>query len=58
VGGATPGQVVLAAIRKEAEQTMRSLRRTVSSILSWSLLQFLPQVPVLSYFLVSLYDEL
>lgn len=58
MGGATPGQVVLAAIRKEAEQTMRSLRQTVSSILSWSLLQFLPQVPVLSYFLVSLYDEL
>jgi len=40
MGGTTPGIVVLGAIRKQAEEAMRS--KPVSSTLPWPLHQLLP----------------
>ena len=40
VGGATPGLMVLAAIRKQAKQAMKS--KPVSNILLWPMHQLLP----------------
>ena len=54
VGGAIPGLVVLASVRKQAEQAKRS--KPVSSIPPWPLQQLLPPascpiwIPVLTYF--------
>jgi hypothetical protein len=49
VTGATPGLVVVGAIRKQAEQAIGS--KPVSSTPPWSLLQFLPLGSCLNFFL-------
>ena len=49
VSSATTGQVVPDAIRRQAEQAMRS--KPVSSILPWPLHQLLSPVPALLEFL-------
>lgn len=43
MGSAKPGQVAAGSIRKQAEQVLGS--KTVCTLLPWSLLQLLAQVP-------------